>query len=87
MLSKKFQLKFPRCQSQIRTLGSVDVMKAWQVFPRGNQPLEIETFQDFPGNGTEFRPIAISTRLDSVIIKDSSNSPSLRTRLTVITNQ
>ena len=43
--------------------------------------------RDFPGNGLEFPPIAILTRLDSVIIKDSSNSPSLRTRLTVITNQ
>ena len=87
MLSKKFQLKFPRCQSLIRKLESVDVMTTWQVFPRGNQPLEIETFQDFPGNGIEFPPIAISTRLDSVIIKDNSNSPSLGTRLTVITNQ
>ena len=52
-------------------------MTTWQVFPRGNQPLEIETFQDFPGNGIEFPPIAISTRLDSVIIKVNSNSPSL----------
>ena len=62
-------------------------MKAWQVFPRGNQPLEIETFQDFPGNDIEFPLIAISTRLDSVIIKDNSNSLSLCSRLTVITNQ
>ena len=43
-------------------------MTTWQVFPRGNQPLEIETFQDFPGNGIEFPPIAISTRLNSTLL-------------------
>lgn len=67
MLSKKFQQKFPRCQSLIRKLESVDVMKTWQVFPRGNQPLEIEKFQGISQEMVESF-LQLQFRLDSTML-------------------